>query len=45
LVHELFGRDVVIDNRLDTVRMSPHFFNTEEDVDRAFEEIRVALRD
>jgi selenocysteine lyase/cysteine desulfurase len=40
----LFARDVVIDNRLDTVRISPHFFNTQDDVDRALVEIERTLR-
>jgi len=39
LLHELFRADVVLDSRADTLRISPHFFNDEADVDRAFDEI------
>jgi kynureninase len=38
--HELLGRDVCTDYRGDGLRISPHFFNTDEDVDRCFEELR-----
>jgi kynureninase len=37
LLHELFENDVVLDQRGDAFRISPHFFNTEEDLDRCFE--------
>lgn len=43
LLHELFERDVVLDSRHDTFRISPHFFNTEEDVERCFTELRSLL--
>lgn len=43
ILHELFGRDVVLDSRADTLRMSPHFFNHEADVDRAFRELGQTL--
>mgnify|MGYP006171172657 CR=1 FL=1 len=36
ILHRLFERDVVLDSRLDTFRISPHFFNSEEDVERCF---------
>jgi len=39
ILHELFKRDVVLDQRGDALRISPHFFSTEEDVDRCFEEL------
>lgn len=39
IVHELFRRDVVFDSRLDTIRISPHFFNTEAEIDHAFDEL------
>jgi selenocysteine lyase/cysteine desulfurase len=39
VLHELFARDVVMDSRLDTLRISPHFFNNEADIDRAFAEL------
>ncbi|MEA2434439.1 MAG: hypothetical protein QOG54_1896 [Actinomycetota bacterium] len=43
VLHELFARDVVFDSRIDTFRISPHFFNNEADVDRAFSELRSLL--
>jgi selenocysteine lyase/cysteine desulfurase len=43
VLHHLFSRDVVLDSRLDTLRISPHFFNNEEDVDRCFRELRSVL--
>ena len=43
LLHQLFERDVVLDSRQDTFRISPHFFNTEEDVERCFAELRNVL--
>jgi kynureninase len=39
--HALLERDVCTDYRGDGIRVSPHFFNTEEDIDRLF----VALRE
>jgi selenocysteine lyase/cysteine desulfurase len=33
------ARDVCTDFRGDGLRISPHFFNTEDDVDRCFEEL------
>jgi kynureninase len=41
--HELLARDVCTDHRGDGLRISPHFFNTEADVDRCFEELRRIL--
>ena len=43
LLHKLFERDVVLDSRHDTFRISPHFFNTEEDVERCFSELGALL--
>jgi kynureninase len=43
MVHALFERDVVLDQRGDALRISPHFFNDEGDLDRCFEEIRAQL--
>ncbi|MGH2819593.1 MAG: aminotransferase class V-fold PLP-dependent enzyme [Actinomycetota bacterium] len=43
-LHALFEKDVVLDQRGDALRISPHFFNSEEDVDRCFEDLRRALR-
>jgi kynureninase len=37
VLHSLFERDVVLDQRGDSLRISPHFFNTEADLDRCFE--------
>lgn len=43
ILHELFRRDVVLDSRLDTFRISPHFFNNEDDLDRCCAELKTAL--
>jgi kynureninase len=40
ICHGLLARDVCTDFRGDGLRISPHFFNTEEDIDRCFEELR-----
>lgn len=42
-LHQLFERDVVLDSRHDTFRISPHFFNDESDIERCFEELRTLL--
>lgn len=39
ICHALLARDVCTDFRGDGLRISPHFFNTEDDVDRCFEEL------
>ena len=39
----LLERDVCTDFRGDGLRISPHFFNTEADVDRCFDELRTLL--
>jgi kynureninase len=39
----LLARDVVVDRRADCLRISPHFFNDESDIDRCFEELAGAL--
>ena len=41
ICHALLERDVCTDFRGDGLRISPHFFNTEADIDRCFEELRV----
>ncbi len=41
--HALLDRDVCTDFRGDGIRVSPHFFNTEGDVDRLFEALREIL--
>jgi kynureninase len=41
--HALLDRDVCTDHRGDGLRISPHFFNTEDDVDRLFRELRDLL--
>jgi selenocysteine lyase/cysteine desulfurase len=43
ICHDLLARDVCTDFRGDGLRISPHFFNTEDDVDRCFEELHDAL--
>ena len=40
ICHQLLARDVCTDFRGDGLRISPHFFNTEQDIDRCFEELR-----
>ena len=39
ILHELFRANVVVDQRGDALRISPHFFNTTQDVDRCFGEL------
>jgi kynureninase len=39
----LYERDVCVDSRHDGIRISPHFFTLESDVDRLFEELRTIL--
>jgi kynureninase len=43
ICHALLERDVSTDYRGDGLRISPHFFNTEDDIDRCFEELRAQL--
>ena len=43
VLHELFARDVVLDSRDDALRISPHFFNDESDLDRCIEELKQVL--
>lgn len=43
VLHALFERDVVLDSRSDSLRISPHFFNDESDLDRCFEELKKVL--
>jgi kynureninase len=40
ICHSLLRRGVCTDFRGDGLRISPHFFNTEDDVDRCFDELR-----
>lgn len=44
VLHALFERDVVVDRRGDALRISPHFFNSKNDIERCFSELRVALQ-
>lgn len=37
LAERLYARDVCVDARGDGIRVAPHFFNTEADVDRCFD--------
>ena len=43
ILHALFERDVVLDSRADTLRISPHFFNNESDLETCFRELRALL--
>jgi kynureninase len=43
ILHALFERDVVLDSRADTLRISPHFFNDESDLETCFRELRSLL--
>lgn len=43
LLQALFERDVVLDRRGDAFRISPHFFNDEDDLDRCFAALRKLL--
>jgi selenocysteine lyase/cysteine desulfurase len=43
ICHALLERNVCTDYRGDGLRISPHFFNTEADIDRCFEELRSLL--
>ena len=43
VLHALFERDVVLDRRADALRISPHFFNDESDLDRCFSALREVL--
>ena len=43
IFHELLARDVCTDFRGDGLRVSPHFFNAEADIDRCFDELRSVL--
>lgn len=40
VLHALFERDVVLDKRGAALRISPHFFNDEDDLDRCFAALR-----
>jgi selenocysteine lyase/cysteine desulfurase len=43
LCHALLERNVCTDYRGDGLRISPHFFNTEEEIDRCFAELTSLL--
>jgi kynureninase len=43
VLHELFARDVVLDSRNDALRISPHFFNNAEDLERCTSELKSVL--
>ncbi|MGZ8606603.1 MAG: kynureninase/PvdN C-terminal domain-containing protein, partial [Actinomycetota bacterium] len=43
ICHALLERDVCTDFRADGLRISPHFFNTEDEIDRCFDELRPML--
>jgi kynureninase len=44
VLHALFQKDIVLDQRGDALRISPHFFNDEEDLDHCFEQVRSLIR-
>jgi kynureninase len=43
ICHELLARGVCTDFRGDGLRVSPHFFNIEDDIDRLFRELRTLV--
>ena len=43
VLHRLFERDVVLDSRGDALRISPHFFNNVDDLDRCVRELKATL--
>jgi selenocysteine lyase/cysteine desulfurase len=43
ILRELFEKDVVLDQRGDALRISPHFFNDEGDIDRCLEVLKATL--
>jgi kynureninase len=43
VLHDLFANDVVLDRRGDALRISPHFFNTDEELELCFRELKTAL--
>ncbi|MDQ3752118.1 MAG: aminotransferase class V-fold PLP-dependent enzyme [Actinomycetota bacterium] len=43
ILHALLERDVVLDARGDALRISPHFFNDDSDIDRCFTELQSLL--
>jgi kynureninase len=42
-LHDLFAKDVVLDQRADALRISPHFFNTEDEIDACFDALGSVL--
>jgi kynureninase len=40
---DLLDKNVVLDQRIDALRISPHFFNNEADIDTCLEELRTSL--
>ena len=43
VLHALLERDVVVDQRGDALRISPHFFNTDDDVERCFHALKEVM--
>jgi kynureninase len=43
IAEALYERDVCVDARMDGIRISPHFFNSEGDIDRLFAELSSVL--
>ncbi|MGH2764525.1 MAG: aminotransferase class V-fold PLP-dependent enzyme, partial [Actinomycetota bacterium] len=43
IAEALYERDVCVDHRGDGIRVSPHFFTTEADIDRLFDTLAMLL--
>lgn len=43
VLHSLLERDVVLDKRGEALRISPHFFNDEDDIEHCFAELKELL--
>jgi selenocysteine lyase/cysteine desulfurase len=43
VTHALLERHVCTDYRGDGLRVSPHFFNTEDEIDHCFDELRTLV--
>jgi selenocysteine lyase/cysteine desulfurase len=43
IAEALYERDVCVDHRGDGIRVSPHFFTTEDDIDRLFDTLATLI--